>query len=94
MAIAVNIKVEFYGIPRSRAGVAETTVTLAGKVTVAEIIRTLAERFPDLAESCFVEQWLRPGYAVNVGGSQFLDSADHVLVDGETLLILSADAGG
>jgi len=85
------IKVEFYGIPRARAGVAET---MAEGHTTGEVLADLASRFPKLAESCIDGQKLRPGYALNLRGDQFLTDQAISLKDGDVLLFLSLDAGG
>lgn len=85
------IKVEFYGIPRARAGVAET---IANGHTTCEVLTELASRFPRLAESCIDGQRLRPGYALNLRGDQFLTDQTISLTDGDVLLFLSLDAGG
>ncbi|MFO0977375.1 MAG: MoaD/ThiS family protein [Planctomycetaceae bacterium] len=85
------IKVEFYGIPRARAGVAET---MAEGHTTGEVLADLASRFPKLAESCIDGQKLRQGYALNLRGDQFLTDQVISLTDGDVLLFLSLDAGG
>lgn len=85
------IRVEFYGIPRARAGVpsAESRGNNLGDVLV-----DLAERFPELSQSCIDGRELRQGYAANLDGRRFVTSPDTPLVDGETILFLSLDAGG
>lgn len=85
------IKVEFYGIPRARAGVAES---MAEGHTTGEVLADLASRFPKLAESCIDGQKLRPGYALNLRGDQFLTDESISLKDGDVLLFLSLDVGG
>lgn len=85
------IKVEFYGIPRARAGVAET---MTDGLTTCEVLADLASRFPKLAESCIDGQKLRLGYALNLRGDQFLTDQSISLTDGDVLLFLSLDVGG
>lgn len=87
--------VEFYGIPRARAGVAETTVELPGPTaTLAEVLQRLGTDFPKLGAECIAGNTLREGYAASVGGERFIRSPGERLHAGETLLVISADAGG
>ena len=91
----MSIRVEFYGIPRQRAGVAETTVELAAaSVPLNDVYHQLGQRFPDLARHCFDRAGLRNGYSANLDGAEFITDLSTQLPDGSCLLILSADAGG
>lgn len=85
-------RVEFYGIPRERTGVAaahSAAATLGG--TVAE----LAARFPRFAADCVDPPCnLKPQVVANVGGDRFVREPDTPLASEEVLLIMSADAGG
>lgn len=85
------VKVEFFGIPRARAGVTETT---ADGSTAGEMLEDLARRFPKLAECCIEGRRLKPGYTLNLRGDQFLTDPQVKLIDGDVLLFLSLDAGG
>ncbi|MGE0610112.1 MAG: MoaD/ThiS family protein [Pirellulales bacterium] len=87
----MSIQVEFFGIPRQRAGVASATV--AGD-SLRQVLAELATRFPALAETCLLPSRLRPGYLANLNGQRFLSDPDTPLQSGDALLILSADAGG
>lgn len=87
----MSISVELFGIPRARAGVATTTV--AGS-QLGDVLDELALRYPALAETCIDRRRLRPGYVANLGGDRFVTDPETPLAAGETLLILSADAGG
>ena len=90
-----TLRVEFYGIPRVRAGVSETELEIpAGVVTLADVLRMLAARFPDLAETCFVGDALHESCAANLGGRRFLRDRSARFAAGQTLLLMSADAGG
>ena len=91
----MSIRVEFYGIPRHRTGVATTTVKIVGATArLNDVFRQLSDRFPDLARDCFDQDGLCDGYAANVNGERFVTDASTPLADGSCLLILSADAGG
>ena len=89
------IRVEFYGIPRRRAGTSEASVDVFdGGAALRDVLREIGRRFPELAAECFDGDRLRDGFAVNVGGQQFVTDFDTRLRDEDSVLILSADAGG
>lgn len=87
----MTVTVEFFGIPRARAGLATTT---AQGNTLGEVLVDLAERFPELAQTCIDGNSLRAGYVANIGGDRFVTDPDTSLPDDAALLILSQDAGG
>jgi len=87
----MQIKVELFGIPRARAGIAET---LAEGVTLGDVFVDLAARFPGLAESCIDGRTLRTGYTANIRGEQFVTDSSTELKVGDFVLLLSLDAGG
>jgi molybdopterin converting factor small subunit len=86
-----SIVVEFYGIARQRAGVERTAVAAD---SLGGAIELLAERFPQLAATCFQGNQLHAAYTANLNGERFVRDSDTPLADGDVLLILSADAGG
>jgi molybdopterin converting factor small subunit len=91
----MDIRVEFYGIPRTRAGVAHTRLEFATpSTTLAQVVRELARRFPDFGQQCADDGNLAPEVVANVSGDRFVRDSTTTIRDGETLLILSADAGG
>ena len=85
------VAVELYGIARARAGVARTT---AEGRCLGDVLAELAQRFPALADSCIDGRELRPHCTANLGGQRFVSAPETPLCDGDTVLILSADAGG
>lgn len=85
------VTVELFGIPRARAGVAHVTVE---GTTLGDVFANLAERFPALGVSCISGRELRPGYTANLRGEQFVTDPDTVLQAGDSVLLLSLDAGG
>jgi molybdopterin converting factor small subunit len=87
----MSITVEFFGIPRERAGASSATVEAA---QLGKLFHALALRFPRLAEVCFEGDRLRPGYIANLNGERFISDPATSLADGDAVLILSADAGG
>ena len=86
----MSITIEFFGVPRQRAGTERVEIE-AG--SLGEALAVLCERFGGLAEMCDGER-LRPGYVANLNGDRFVSEPDTPLADGDSLLILSADAGG
>ncbi len=87
----MSIRVEFYGIARSRAEVPETTVDAR---RLGELLRELECRFPGLAPGCISDGQLAKGFVANVNGQRFTADTNTPLTDGDCVLILSADAGG
>lgn len=85
------VSVEFFGIVRSRAGVARTT---AHGTFLGDVLEDLARNYPKLAETCIDGQRLRPGFIANVCGNHFVTSPDTTLSPGDTVMLLSMDAGG
>ena len=90
-----SIRVEFYGIPRQRAGTESATVPRGDtRMDLGQLIGELALRFPQMARECFDGSRLRDGYIANVDGQQFITDPHTILPPGASVLILSADAGG
>jgi molybdopterin converting factor small subunit len=83
--------VELFGIPRARAGVARTT---AVGDCLGDVLVDLAARYPALAQTCFEGCNLRAEFIANLGGQRFITAPETPLCDGETVLLLSLDAGG
>jgi molybdopterin converting factor small subunit len=86
-----TVTVEFYGIPRQRAGRAELDVS-AG--TVAEALTAVERACPQLAGLLAPAGQLCPHYLVSLQGHRFVTALDQPLHSGDRLLLLSADAGG
>lgn len=87
----MSVTIEFFGVPRQRAGTERVEIE-AG--SLGQALAVLSERFEGMAESCFDGNRLRPGYVANLNGDRFVSEPDTPLADGDSLLILSADAGG
>lgn len=86
-----SIRVEFYGIPRSRAGTASVSVEVGG---TRELLERLADDLPEFGRECLDNGRLRPEYLLNINGRLFTREDDRPLHPGDAVLILSADAGG
>ncbi len=85
------VAVEFYGISRARAGVADTVAS--GKC-VGDVLEDLSRRFPRLAETCIDGRLLRNGFTININGCRFATSPDTPVSPNDVVLLLSVDAGG
>jgi molybdopterin converting factor small subunit len=87
----MQVAVELFGIARARAGVAQTS---AVGDNLGDVLADLARRFPPLAESCIDGRTLRPGFIVHLGTERFVTAPDTPLCQGDSILLLSLDAGG
>jgi len=81
--------VEFLGVSRERAGVAEMDVQAE---TLGCLLGALAA-MPGLAELIAVDR-LHPSLAANLNGDRFISDPETPLRNDDRVLILSADAGG
>ena len=82
--------VEFLGIARERAGIAEVQIEAE---TLGQALGTLARRFPALRE-LIKAGVLDPSIAANLNGDEFVSDPDTALTSDDRLLLLSADVGG
>ena len=88
------VSVEFYGIPRTRSGVAMAMFELSVEdPTLGALLQAVHERFSELAEQA-AQNELSSSLAVNVNGKRFVRDPQTVLADGDVVLLMSADAGG
>ena len=89
-----SIVVEFFGIARQRALVPLAEIPVDGPVTIADVLRRLADQIPSLVPDCIADGQLSECCAVNVNGDRFVTDVSISLRSSDRLLILSADAGG
>jgi molybdopterin converting factor small subunit len=85
-----RVTIEFFGVPRRRAGVPALTADAA---TAAEALKRVAERCPELA-GVVADGRLNPLYLLSLNGERFVTDLTEPLPPGTRLLLLSADAGG
>ena len=85
-----RIIVEFYGVPRQRAGRAELAVHAD---TPRAALAAVAAACPGLAD-VLANGHLATHYLLSVNGDRFSTDLDEELATDTTLLLLSADAGG
>jgi molybdopterin converting factor small subunit len=84
------MRVELLGMPRERAGVAEVELQAD---TLGQLLLALAARFPSLGELITTDR-LPSSVVANLNGDRFVSDPRTPLEDADSVLILSADAGG
>jgi molybdopterin converting factor small subunit len=90
VASGQRVTVEFFGVPRARAGRAELAVEAA---TVAEALAAVERACPGL-KGLVRSGRLAPHYLLSVNGTEFIGDLQRPLGLKDRLLLLSADAGG
>ena len=88
----MGVTVEFFGIPRQRAGRAELLVRRAG--TAAEVLEAVQRECPQLADLVKPRGGLSGHYLLSLEGKEFITDLQQPLPPGSRVLLLSADAGG
>jgi molybdopterin-guanine dinucleotide biosynthesis protein A/molybdopterin converting factor small subunit len=93
---SVDCTVELFGVARLVANTREVSLALSPGATVADVLASLAEKLPALVGRVISpdRQSLVDGYACNVNGLQFVRSMAAPITSGDSIVILSADAGG
>lgn len=86
------VTVEFFGIPRQRAGRADLLVSQAG--TVRELLDCLRKECPQLNDLVKENGRLARHYLLSLDGREFVTDLSQILPAGSRVLLLSADAGG
>ena len=82
--------VEFLGVPRQRAGVTEIEIQAD---TVGQLLGILSARIPSFSELITLDR-LHPAFVANLNGDRFISDPQTPLRQDDSVLILSADAGG
>jgi sulfur-carrier protein len=82
--------VELLGLPRERVGVSELELEAD---TLGQLLAALAARSPSFSELVAVDR-LQPSFTANLNGDRFISDPDTRLRHSDSVLILSADAGG
>jgi molybdopterin converting factor small subunit len=82
--------IEFFGIPRQRAGVPKLK---AHADTLGQLLGTLVAQMPALGEFITIDR-LHSAFLANLNGDRFISDPATPLVDDDCVIILSADAGG
>ena len=87
----MSVRVEFFGIPRQRAGTASVEVNATDLGTA---LAAAASRLPAFGAACLDGPRLRRGYIACVNGRAFVSDPSAPLASGDAVLVLSSDAGG
>jgi molybdopterin converting factor small subunit len=82
--------VEFFGVPRERAGMSRLEVQAD---TLGQLLGKLATQIPSLGKLIGVAG-LHPALIANLNGDRFISDPGTRLAKDDCVLILSADAGG
>jgi molybdopterin converting factor small subunit len=85
------VTVEFYGVPRHRAGRAELAVAAR---TIGELLEAVEKACPGLAGLRRPDGRLAAHYLLSIDGREFVTDVRQQLRPGDRVLLLSADAGG
>jgi molybdopterin converting factor small subunit len=83
--------VEFFGVARSRVDAAK--ITLAAD-RLRDLLVHFQNELPSLAELCIENGELAPGWLLNINGAAFTRDLNTSLNDGDSVLLIPADAGG
>jgi molybdopterin converting factor small subunit len=86
-----TVTVEFFGIPRQRAGRAELVVQ--GE-SIAEVLAAVRQACPHLADLVAKDGRLAAHYLLSIDGIDFVADLRQRLAPDTRILLLSADAGG
>ncbi len=87
----MTVHIEFFGIPRTRAGIAQLDVE-AG--SLGDALEAIGVQLPGWAEACLSGNQLQRGLIANLNGQRFVSDPLTALKPGDSVLILSADVGG
>lgn len=96
----MQVCIEFYGVPRLRAGVAEVMFEFDTQdISLNQLLQRVAAQFPDMAAECFDRRedgsfQLLQAYAANLDGEQFVRDPTTRVSDGQAVLFIATDAGG
>ncbi|HEV3116311.1 MAG TPA: MoaD/ThiS family protein [Gemmataceae bacterium] len=91
MEESATVTVEFYGMPRQRAGRAELVVHAGAVADVLVAVKSACDGLSDLTREDGI---LARHYLLSINGDGFVTDVKQVLEPGTRLLLLSADAGG
>jgi molybdopterin-guanine dinucleotide biosynthesis protein A/molybdopterin converting factor small subunit len=88
--------VELFGVARLLAKTPEVSLTLPQEATLFHVFGALAERLPTLVGPVITldRNRLTSGYACNINGQDFVRNLSVKVNPGDSILIISSDAGG
>ncbi len=95
----ISCTVELFGVARLTARTPRVSLTLSAEATLGDALTVLGAECPALLGAVLSadeagQTRLRSGYTCNINGKDFVRDAHTRLRAGDSLLILSSDAGG
>lgn len=93
---SLHCTVELFGVARLVANVKDVSLALDSEATLSDVLEALAAHYPALVGRVIDanRRTLLDGYACNVNGLDFVRSTASPVHQGDSIVILSADAGG
>ena len=88
-----RVRIEFFGMPRQRAGLAALDVEVES-LTLEDVLAAAGNQLPEFARTCLDGSRLKPGLLANINGRRFTSDARTILSEHDSVLILAADVGG
>lgn len=94
--LSLSCTVELFGVARLKAKTATVALTLPAEANLGDALHALAQAAPTLVGPVLTPDCrsLVPGYVCNVNGIDFTRDSTRPIRAGDSLLILSSDAGG
>ena len=92
----VNVRVELFGTPRIHCGTTAVELAVSRPANRGKLVAALAERCPALLGHGLKDDLsnVEDGYVFNLNGLAFIGDSDFTLSEGDSLLLLSSQAGG
>ncbi|MCY4366059.1 MAG: MoaD/ThiS family protein [Chloroflexi bacterium] len=92
----VSVTVELFGSPRILGGAKAFDLAVPAPVSRENLIAALADRCPALVGHGLRDDLtdLEEGYVFNRNGLAFLGDGEFAVEDGDSLLLISSQAGG
>ncbi len=99
LSVPISCTVELFGVARLTARTSRVALTLSAEATLGDALTVLGVECPALLGSVLSADEaghasLQSGYTCNINGQDFVRDAHTRLRAGDSLLILSSDAGG
>jgi len=95
VAKTIRCRLELFGVPRLVVGRKAIDVVLPENATLADAVAAAAQTCPALVgKAIAADGRLAEGYVLNLEGRSFCADLSRRVRDGETLLLLSDEAGG
>ena len=91
----MKICAEFFGAVRLRTETAKKQFEFdEPTIPLSDVLTALTNEYPRLTPDCISEGNLQPAFAINLNGERFVRDLSVRLCDGDSILLMSADAGG